>query len=75
MSRLAREKTLDAFAAFEEVGLDREADIQATGQRFRNTVLSLGGSQRPADVYKSFRGRTASTDALVRHSGLAAAGR
>ena len=65
----------DAFAAFEEVGLDREADIQATGQRFRNTVLSLGGSQRPADVYKSFRGRTARTDALIRHSGLAAAGR
>lgn len=65
----------DAFAAFEEVGLDQEEDIQATGQRFRNTVLSLGGSQRPADVYKSFRGRTASTDALIRHSGLAAAGR
>jgi oligopeptidase A len=64
----------DAFAAFEEVGLDQEENVQATGQRFRNTVLSLGGSQRPADVYKSFRGRTASTDALIRHSGLAAAG-
>ena len=65
----------DAFAAFEEVGLDQEENVQATGQRFRNTILSLGGSQRPADVYKSFRGRTASTDALIRHSGLAAAGR
>ena len=65
----------DAFAAFEEVGLDQEENVQATGQRFRNTVLSLGGSQRPADVYKSFRGRTASTDALIRHSGLVAAGR
>ena len=65
----------DAFAAFEEVGFDQEENVQATGQRFRNTVLSLGGSQRPADVYKSFRGRTASTDALIRHSGLAAAGR
>ena len=64
----------DAFAAFEEVGLDQEENVQATGQRFRDTVLSLGGSQRPADVYKSFRGRTASTDALIRHSGLAAAG-
>ena len=65
----------DAFAAFEEVGLDQEENVQATGQRFRNTILSLGGSQRPADVYKSFRGRTASTDALIRHSGLVAAGR
>ena len=65
----------DAFAAFEEVGLDQEENVQATGQRFRNTVLSLGGSQEPADVYKAFRGRTASTDALIRHSGLAAARR
>ena len=64
----------DAFAAFEEVGLDQEENVQATGQRFRKTILSLGGSQRPADVYKSFRGRTASTDALIRHSGLIAAG-
>ena len=65
----------DAFAAFEEVGLDQEENVQATGQRFRDTVLSLGGSQRPADIYKSFRGRTASTDALIRHTGLAASGR
>ena len=64
----------DAFAAFEEVGLDSEQDVQATGQRFRQTVLSLGGSQKPADVYQSFRGRNPSTDALIRHSGLAAVG-
>jgi len=63
----------DAFAAFEEVGLDQEDDIQATGQLFRDTVLSLGGSQKPAEIYQSFRGRTASTEALIRHSGLATA--
>ncbi len=63
----------DAFAAFEEVGLDQEEKVQATGERFRKTVLSLGGSQSPADVYKSFRGRTASTEALIRHSGLTTA--
>ncbi len=65
----------DAFAAFEEVGLDQEEVVQATGERFRNTVLGLGGSKRPADIYKSFRGRTASTEALIRHSGLAASSR
>ena len=63
----------DAFAAFEEVGLDKEEDIQATGARFRDTVLSLGGSQSPADVFVAFRGRPASTEALIRHSGLKAA--
>ena len=47
----------DAFAAFEEVGLDKEEDIQATGARFRDTVLSLGGSQSPAAVFAAFRGR------------------
>ena len=60
----------DAFAAFEEVGLDQEEQVQSTGQRFRNTVLSLGGSRSPAEVYAEFRGRAASTDALIRHSGL-----
>ena len=63
----------DAFAAFEEVGLDSEDDIQATGARFRDTVLSLGGSQSPAEVFAAFRGRPASTEALIRHSGLVAA--
>jgi oligopeptidase A len=33
----------DAFAAFEEAGLDDEAAVQATGRRFRETVLSMGG--------------------------------
>jgi len=63
----------DAFAAFEEVGLDSEDDIQTTGARFRDTVLSLGGSQSPAEVFEAFRGRAASTEALIRHSGLVAA--
>ena len=60
----------DAFAAFEEVGLDKEEDIQAIGARFRDTVLSLGGSQSPAEVFQAFRGRPASSEALIRHSGL-----
>ena len=63
----------DAFSAFEEAGLDQEEQVQATGQRFRDTVLSLGGSLSPAEVYQAFRGRAASTDALIRHSGLATA--
>ncbi|MEB3240882.1 MAG: M3 family metallopeptidase [Synechococcus sp.] len=63
----------DAFAAFEDAGLDDEQAVQDTGRRFRATVLSLGGSEAPADVFERFRGRSPSADALLRHSGLIAA--
>ncbi|AFY27588.1 M3 family metallopeptidase [Cyanobium gracile] len=64
----------DAFSAFEEVGLENEAAIRATGRRFRETVLSLGGSRHPGEVFETFRGRPPSPEALIRHSGLVAAG-
>ncbi|MDA3800522.1 MAG: M3 family metallopeptidase [Kiritimatiellae bacterium] len=60
----------DAFAAFEEAGLDDEAAIWKVGLKFRNTVLALGGSESPMDVFEMFRGRKPSIDALLRHSGL-----
>ncbi|GMI34996.1 hypothetical protein TeGR_g10997 [Tetraparma gracilis] len=60
----------DAFAAFEEVGLDNEDEVKRVGRKFRDTVLSLGGGSHPADVYKAFRGKKATPDALLRHNGL-----
>ena len=60
----------DAFAAFEEVGLGNEAAIGALGKRYRDTVLSLGGSRHAGEVFRAFRGREPSTEALLRHSGL-----
>ena len=63
----------DAFSAFEEVGLDDEAAVAATGRRFRDTVLSLGGSRAPPRSSRAFRGREPSPEALIRHSGLVAA--
>ncbi|MEB3321521.1 MAG: M3 family metallopeptidase [Synechococcaceae cyanobacterium] len=65
----------DAFSAFEEAGLENEEAIRATGRRFRDTVLSLGGSRHPGEVFESFRGRPPSPEALIRHSGLAEASR
>jgi oligopeptidase A len=62
----------DAFAAFEEAGLENDAAIVETGRRFRETVLALGGSQHPMEVFKAFRGREPQTEALLRHSGLKA---
>jgi len=63
----------DAFAAFEEAGLENEQSIQAMGRRYRDTVLGLGGSKHPMEVFKSFRGREPSTEPLLRHNGLVAA--
>ncbi len=62
----------DAFAAFEEVGLENESALQELGRKYRKTVLALGGSKHPTEVYRLFRGRDATTAALLRHSGLAA---
>jgi len=63
----------DAFSAFEEAGLEDSAALVATGQRFRDTVLALGGSRHPMEVFKAFRGREPNSEALLRHRGLVAA--
>ena len=60
----------DAYSAFEEAGLDQEEKIKEIGMKFKDTVLSLGGSRPPAEIFKAFRGRQAKTDALIRHTGL-----
>merc|ERR1712127_271215 len=61
----------DAFGAFEEVGLDNEDAVREVGRKFRETVLSLGGGVAPMEVFKEFRGREPSPEALLRHNGLA----
>ena len=60
----------DAFGAFEEAGLDDPSALAETGRRYRETVLALGGSEHPMDVFVSFRGREPTPDALLRHAGL-----
>jgi len=60
----------DAFAAFREVGLDDDAAVANVAERFRDTVLGLGGSLPAAEVYRQFRGRDANADALLIHQGL-----
>jgi oligopeptidase A len=56
----------DAFAAFVEPG----ADKYEQGQRFRDTILALGGAKPAAEVYREFRGRDATIDALLKQEGL-----
>jgi peptidyl-dipeptidase Dcp len=56
----------DAYEWFvEHGGLTR-----ANGQRFRDMILSRGGTQETADLYRAFRGRDPSADALVKYRGL-----
>ena len=57
----------DAYAAFEEAP---EATA-ATGARFRQEILSRGGSRSAAENFQAFRGRAPRIDALLRHSGMA----
>ena len=65
------ETTLTAIKnTFEEAGLENKEEVATIGRRFRETVLALGGSLHPMDVFKSFRGREPSTQALLRHRGL-----
>lgn len=61
----------DAFGAFEEVGLENEDKVKEVGLQFRKTVLSLGGGVSPGEVFRRFRGRDPSPEALLRHNGLA----
>ena len=63
----------EAFAAFEEAGLDNDAEMRAVGQRFRSTLLALGGGADPVEIFKMFRGKAPTADALLRHSGLKSA--
>jgi peptidyl-dipeptidase Dcp len=57
----------DAFAAFEETG-----DIfdPATARALHDNVYAAGGARDPAELYKAFRGRLPTPDALLKKSGL-----
>ncbi len=56
----------DAFSAFEEEGI---FNVE-TGARFRDKILSRGGSAEAMELFVDFRGREPSIDPLLRHSGL-----
>ncbi len=56
----------DAYGLFEETGvLDAHS-----GKRFRDEILSVGGSRPALESFRAFRGRDPTPDALLRHSGM-----
>ena len=58
----------DAFSAFEENGI---FDV-ATGTRFRESILEVGGSRPAMTSFVEFRGRKPKIEPLLRLSGIAA---
>jgi oligopeptidase A len=56
----------DAFAAFQESGLfDREV-----AERFRKSILEIGGTRDIGDAFEEFRGRPPSIEPLLEQSGI-----
>ncbi|MEP0713801.1 MAG: M3 family metallopeptidase [Algoriphagus sp.] len=56
----------DAFELFQEKGIFD----QDTAASFVKNILSAGGSEHPAILYKRFRGREPKQDALLKRAGL-----
>ncbi len=56
----------DAFELFQEEGIFNPL----VAQKFREEILSKGGSQHPRDLYEKFRGRQPSIKALLKRGGL-----
>ncbi|MBD3583700.1 M3 family metallopeptidase [Flavobacterium selenitireducens] len=56
----------DAFEYFKEQGIFNSE----VAQKFKENVLSKGGTEHPMTLYKRFRGKEPKPDALLRRAGL-----
>ena len=56
----------DAFAVFKKEGIFNPA----TAQRFRDCILSKGGTENPMVLYKRFKGGEPTIDALLKRNGI-----
>ena len=56
----------DAFAYFQENGIFNKN----VAQKFKDNVLSQGGTVAPMELYKRFRGQEPKADALLKRAGL-----
>ncbi len=56
----------DAFAKFQEEGIFN----RQTGEKFLTSILEVGGSVDPMDMFVEFRGREPEIDALLKQDGI-----
>ncbi|WP_208441590.1 M3 family metallopeptidase [Bartonella raoultii] len=57
----------DAFQAFEEV---KDVFNSELAERLKHFIYSAGGSRDPEELYKAFRGRLPSPEAMIKKRGL-----
>ena len=57
----------DCYAAFEEAGNPFDP---ATGQRFLDEIIAVGGTRPAIESFRAFRGREPQVDALLRRNGM-----
>ncbi|MBX4335425.1 M3 family metallopeptidase [Bartonella raoultii] len=57
----------DAFQAFEETGNFFNSEL---ADRLKHFIYSTGGSRDPEELYKAFRGRMPSPEAMIKKRGL-----
>lgn len=58
----------DAFSVFKENGIFDKA----TADSFKNNILTRGGTENPAELYRRFRGQDPTIDALLIRDGIKA---
>nr|WP_309758019.1 M3 family metallopeptidase [Flavobacterium sp.] len=56
----------DAFAYFQEKGIFNKE----VATKFKDNILSKGGTELPMELYKKFRGQEPKADALLKRAGL-----
>ena len=56
----------DAFSVFKKEGIFN----RQTAQRFRDCILSRGGTEHPMELYKHFRGGEPTINALLKRNGI-----
>ncbi|MFY0602831.1 MAG: M3 family metallopeptidase [Flavobacteriaceae bacterium] len=58
----------DAFEYFQEKGIFNKE----VANKFKDCILSKGGTEKPMELYKRFRGKEPNSDALLKRAGLIA---
>ena len=57
----------DAFSAFEEAG---DAFNPALAKKLKDNIYAAGGSKDPEELYRAFRGKMPTADAMMEKRGL-----
>ena len=57
---------INTFAYFQEKGIFNKE----VATKFKDNVLSKGGTELPMELYKKFRGQEPKADALLKRAGL-----